>query len=468
MFRKLDADIVITIFVLPLALVAFLLIKDEEISRFGSFLTLALFLYEIIIFDKRAIYGFSGLRIISFPSLIILIFTVFIAIPSVYIVNIKTHPAKYNYFISILFFYILFPLGLLLGDLIKKIDVKKVKEIKYLEFTKGKYDILFYKVLLFLFSFCLLIIFLYLARSKVYPLFEMIKNPGSYAKLQLMREQALKILPVTFIEKYLFSWLRSLFIPFGIVGSLFLSLVYKKRKYITLFLLFFSFGMLANLITLEKSPSAAIFLVIVSLFFLRLKNLTIKFILTSVVMIFSFPILIMYFLHFGKENIFKVLYISLLNRIFIVPSETLFQYFKIFPQTHDFLLGRATHFFSWLHDQGLFPISNYVARTWWESPKTTGLANTTFIGNFWADFGWLGVLLSIFIVGIIIHLFYWKILTVSEYRKNIIFTTIIASTVPIFTFGFFSSNFTTLFFTRGLILVIIFLFILSFKFSKYK
>lgn len=470
MFKKFDADIVITIFILPLAFITFLLVKDEIISMFGAYLTLSLFIYELLIFNKRAIYGFSGLRIISLPSLVILIFTIFIAIPSVYIVSIKTHPAKYNYFISIVLFYILYPIGLQIGYIIKKIDIQKVRKIKYNEFTKSKYDILFYKVLLFLFSFCILIVLLYSVRSKVYPLFEMIKNPGSYVKLQFMREQALKILPVTFLEKYLFNWLRSLFIPLGIVGSLFLSLLYKKRKYISLFLLFFSFGMFANLITLEKSPVAAIFLVIISLFYIRLKKITLKFILMSIVLVFSFPILIMFFLHFGKENMFKVLYISFLNRIFLVPSETLFQYFKIFPQTHEFLLGRATHLFSWLHNQGLFPISNYVARIWWGKPKTTGLANTTFIGNFWADFGWIGVLLSIFTVGIIIHLFYWKILTVSEYKKNIIFTTIIASAVPIFTFGFFSSNFTTLFFTRGLIFIVIFLVVLSSKFfinSKY-
>ncbi|MBT7470152.1 MAG: hypothetical protein HN692_07090, partial [Candidatus Cloacimonetes bacterium] len=276
MFKKIDADIIIIIFILPVALVVFLLANDAEISLFGSLLVLALLMYELLIFNKRNVYGFSGLRIISLPSLVIFTFTIFIAIPSVYILATESHIAKYNYFISIISFYIVYPLGLNFGDSIKKINIKDVKHIKHYKFIKSEFDVFFYKILLFLFSFCIFIMLLYFLRNKVYPLFEMIKNPGAYVQLQFMREQALKTLNVTFVEKYFFSWLRSLFIPFGIIGTFFLKLVYKKRKYTILFFLFFLFGTFANLITLEKSPSAAIVLAILSLFYIRLKKITIK------------------------------------------------------------------------------------------------------------------------------------------------------------------------------------------------
>ena len=106
MFKKIDADIIIIIFILPVALVVFLLANDAEISLFGSLLVLALLMYELLIFNKRNVYGFSGLRIISLPSLVIFTFTIFIAIPSVYILATESHIAKYNYFISIISFYI--------------------------------------------------------------------------------------------------------------------------------------------------------------------------------------------------------------------------------------------------------------------------------------------------------------------------------------------------------------------------
>lgn len=469
MQKKIDIDIII-IFILPLIFTIFLLVTDNDVMLFGTSLTVSILFFELIIFKKRSIYGFSGLRIISLPSLIILTFTIFIAIPGVYIASIKAQPERYSYFISILAFYVLYPAGLLFGDIFKKINTANVEKIKSDVFSKSKYDIIGYEFLQILFSICVLIFLLYLLRTRVLPLFELIKNPGAYLKLQFMREEALKLLPVTFIEKYLFHWLRSLFLPFGIVASLFLCLIYHKRRYLILFILFFVFGIFINTLTLEKSPTAAIFFALMTLLYLRQKKIKLKFILLTIVIVLFAPILIMYFLHFGRENIFKVLYTSLLNRIFITPSETLFQYFKIFPEIHNFLYGRATQLFSWLHTVGQFPLANYVAKTWWKNPKTTGSANVTFIGDFWADFGWIGVLLSIFIVGIVIHLFYWKILQVSNYRKNIIFVTITATIVPIFTFGFFSSNFTTLFFTKGLILMVICLCLISsnIKFFHFK
>ena len=102
----------IFIFLLPIILIIFLVIKDNEIMLFGSILTVAIFLYEIIIFRYRRIYGFAGIKILSMPSILLLSFTIFIAIPSVYICSNVDNVIKYTYFSSIILFYLFFPLGL--------------------------------------------------------------------------------------------------------------------------------------------------------------------------------------------------------------------------------------------------------------------------------------------------------------------------------------------------------------------
>ena len=165
------------------------------------------------------------------------------------------------------------------------------------------------------------------------------------------------------------------------------------------------------------------------------------------------PFLISFFLHFGKSNVLEVVINSLLYRIFIIPSEVLYQYFNIFPDLHEFLDGRSSQLFSWLHQDGTFPLSNYVAKIWWKDPFTSGSCNANYIGNFYADFGILGVFISTYIVGILTHLFYYKLLFVVAYKKNFLYVSSTAVVIPIFTFGFFSSNFTTLFITRGLVLL---------------
>ena len=119
-----------------------------------------------------------------------------------------------------------------------------------------------------------------------------------------------------------------------------------------------------------------------------------------------------------------------------------------------------------MHTEGTFPVSNYVAKIWWNMPDTSGSANAVYIGNYWSDFGWYGVIISTIILGFIAHLLQWKILTVSDYKKNFLFIVSIAAAVPSFTFGFISANFTNIFFTKGLILLICFLFIYEYM-KKY-
>lgn len=222
-------------------------------------------------------------------------------------------------------------------------------------------------------------------------------------------------------------------------------------------MVFFVFGLINNTLTLEKSPTAGIFLSIVTFVYLRKFQLSTKLIFSSFILIFIVPITLIYFRYLDHPNLAKLIYISLSYRIFVVPSEVLYYYFKYIPSVHDFLYGQSSHLFSWLYTEGTFNLDNYIAKVWWGDPKTSGFANTMFIGYFWADFGWLGIIFSCVMFGIIIHLLYWKILQVSQYSKNIFYSVFVTVLLPSFTFGFFGSNIPVLFFTRGIILVVFFL-----------
>ncbi|MDP7609960.1 MAG: O-antigen polymerase [Candidatus Marinimicrobia bacterium] len=446
------------IFIIPIVLLAVLIwIPEEELIQ-SSLLCIAIFFSVLLTYKHRLVYGFSGIRIASIPSIIITTFTVFIAIPSIYILAINEHPNEIPYFFSIAMFYLLFPAGLLFGNKFRQIDIPRVIELLTQKYSKHIFDKYFYEILVILLSISILIFCGYILRVSEIPLVELIKNPGNSAKFYFMREEALKILEMTKIERYLFHWLRSLFIPFGIIGSLILNSIYRKRKFKILLILFFIFGLIVNTITLEKSPIAIIFLSIAVYLFLRREKITPSLIVTLVLITLAGPITITYFLYIDRQEVFNVIFWSYINRLFVTPAAVLFYYFKHFPETHDFLLGRSSQLFSWIHFEGTFPISNYVAQLYWDDPSTTGFANANYLGNFWSDFGWYGTTISTFIFGIIAHLFQWKILQTTHYRKNLLYLVVMSICVPTFTFGFFSSNITILFFTRGLLLLIIFLF----------
>ena len=446
------------IFIIPIVLLAVLIWMPKEELLQSSLLCIVIIFFILLIYKHRLVYGFSGIRIASIPSIIITTFTVFIAIPSIYILAINEHPSEIPYFFSIAMFYLLFPAGLFFGNKYRKIDTPSVVELLTQTYNKDRFDKYFYEILVILFSISILIFCGYILRVNEIPLIELIKNPGDSTKFFLMREEALKILEMTKIERYLFHWLRSLFIPFGIIGALILNSIYRKKKIKILLILFFIFGLIVNTITLEKSPIAIIFLSIGVYMFLKREKVTVWLIVILALITFAGPITITYFIYIDRQDVFEVIFWGYINRLFIVPATVLFYYFKHFPETHDFLLGRSSQLFSWMHYEGTFPVSNYIAQLWWDDPSTTGSANANYLGNFWSDFGWYGTTISTFIFGIISHLFQWKILETTHYRKNLLYLIVMSICVPTFTFGFFSSNITILFFTKGLMLLIIFLF----------
>jgi len=459
---KFDIDRFV-IWLLPLLIGVFLILFQQIWASYAMALIIAVLIYELLIYKYRLIFGLSGLKFLSFPSIIYTTFTGFIAIPGVYITAIEQDPAILTFFMGVLSFYILFPAALLLTNNLLPVDMQKVKNLTQNRFVKSGLDRKTYEWLLILLGISGLIAAVYLIRVPSVPILELFTDAGAYRKLTTLREESLKLLNATSIELYAFAWLRSIFIPIGITASLFLTIVYKERKYKILFLAFLIPGIIYNAFTLEKSPTAAIFLAIMAMYFLRSGKVSFKLILVSILLIFSMPMIIMYFLHLKHRNILEIISIAVLYRVFVVPSEVLYFHFKIFPRIHDFLNGQVSQLFAWMHPDGVFPLPNYVAQIWWNNPRTTGFANTIYMGNFWADFGWPGVIVSTVLLGIVIQLMYRKLLMVSGYRVNIIYAAVSATLLPLLTVSFFSINFTTIITTNGLVWIILMLLYLGLK-----
>ncbi len=272
----------------------------------------------------------------------------------------------------------------------------------------------------------------------------------------MLREESMKLLKVTFIEKYLFAWLGKIFLPVGILGSLFLAVLYKKTKFVKLFLLFLFLGLFNNSLTIAKAPTAAIILSILLFYFLVKQKITLKFVFFSIIVVFAFPFTIIYFSSIPEIRQFDNLLINgMLNRIFVIPAEVLYQYFKIFPNMHHFLYGRGTNIFSWLYPEGNFHITNYVFKIWWNVNETTGSANAIYLGNFWADFGWGGVIITTFLIGIFAHYCFFLIVDLSRYNKTIEYMIIMPLFGVTFTIFFISSSFTVILITGGILIIMI-------------
>ena len=448
------------IFLIPITILLFLFlgINDDRYFYYIVIL-LSILIYELVVYDTRNLFGFSGIQFLSIPSIIVTTYTCFIALPSINILFFKDLQIL-SYIIIVCQFYFIFPLGLFTSSKIHKIKYSEISKILQKEFNFYTYNRYVNFILFNLLFISSTIFIIYLIRVDEIPLFQLYKNIGNSGVLWILREESLKLLEISSIERYLFMWQRSLFIPFGLVLSLFYYNKENTKIYLFFSTFFFALGIIFNTLTLEKSPIAALFLIISVFIIILRKKINLKYILLSVVTIFSIPLLISFFYYHGKDSLFEFLITTMLSRIFLIPSEVLYQYVLIFPNSHDFLLGRSTQLISFFHPLGSFDLSNYVAQVWWKEKFTSGYANVLYLGNFWADFGYLGVYISTFILGYIVNWLYSLILFISKYEKNWIYTVSISLFMPILTFNFFSSNITTLFFTRGMILLIIFYYLI--------
>jgi len=432
-------------------------------------LGLAIAIYQLLTFHLRRVYGLNGIRILSFASIMFISYTLLIAIPSIYIYTIKDISPKVNFWYAVLSFYIIIPISYHFSNIFWMINIEKIYQLYSKKLVKTWYDNLLYDLLRMLFYLCLFIMINYIIRVDVIPLFELLSNPTAYLDAFVMREESRKLLQVSIFERYLFSWQVEIFFPLGIAGSAFLTFTYRKKKYLRLFIAFIILGIFNNSLSIAKAPTAAISLVLLSFFFLKHQKLSIKFILFSMIIILAFPFFVIYFVSIPEIRQFDNLLINgLLYRIFVVPAEVLYQYFRIFPEYHDFLGGRSTSIFSWLNSDGGFKTANYVAQVWWRNPFTTGFGNAIYLGNFWADFSWSGVIGSSFFLGVVIHYLYFNILELVNYHKTGLYYLFVCSLVPLFSFYFISVSYTVFFLTKGLVVIFGLLFLFKIKNHKTK
>ena len=184
------------LFFLPLLFLISLVWMTDELVLPASSLILSILFYIFLTYKDRLVLGFSGIRVASIPSSIIATYTVFIAVPSIYILAIKDDPSEIPFFVSVILFYFLFPAGMYIARLLRPIHNKDM----YRLFTQIEYenenDPYFFEVLVVILSLSIMILIGYLLRVDEIPIFQLLRDPGNSARYFLMREEALKLLGI--------------------------------------------------------------------------------------------------------------------------------------------------------------------------------------------------------------------------------------------------------------------------------
>ena len=243
---------------------------------------------------------------------------------------------------------------------------------------------------------------LYMREVETIPLFYLLKNPGEYLQLALLREDSFKLLNSRFF--YFYYILRQFLYPFLIMVALGCYLRTRQKKWLALFLLCFFMGLFYNSLTLAKAPVAFIMLLVgVFSYLYRGGMLNRRLIAVVLALALVFPVAVI--VSVSSEDVGVQLALRGIGyRLFYLPAEIVYYYYEVFPTHVPYLHGRSINKLAGVLGLPYFDTTSYVGRYGYPVGLETVNANGAFIGDLNADFGFWGDLFGGVLAGYLMQM----------------------------------------------------------------
>lgn len=376
-----------------------------------------------------------------------------------YILNNDTIPRTFFY---VLLTAILFPSVIIILYKILKIDVRD----SYSEYLKCDTNIdneklVFYIVLVFS-SFSIILMILLFIKIGYIPLFKMIFTEQGFN----FKTARINISNITIIHQYVKNILILSLIPVFSYISFVYAYKTRKIKWVLLFVTLAICSILTKTYNFAKTP--VIFYLFTFVIVFVMLNDGIKRYFLYIIIGFLSGLIILFYKVMGYVLEFSI-HTGPISRLIFTQAGTLMYHFDFFPNHFPFLMGRS---FSGtmlrILGSDLTPLRSaklimafYGSRSVFEG--TAGVMNALFIGEAYANFGSIGVLLSIVYVAILFGIIYY--LFTKKLRKTALnvalFGILTGELASITQGGFFD------FIYNANIIIIVLLFIFINYLSKY-
>lgn len=351
------------------------------------------------IFDFRhpsipGVWFFCYVSMCWIPSLLIFMQVT----PEGYSYPIYSGPHLYAFLLATTGTLLSIPLGVLLTNGVLHFEARDVK--RYLErpVRPSTDDNRAYSYLL---GVALALTALYFYEIKEWPLIAMFKNPGNFAYLELLREESFVALDSHFV--YAYSVLREALYPFLIALAFANYLFTKRRKWLVLFLLSLTAGIVFAAVSIARGPVATILLVMTACWYLcRSGRVSSRQIFFGLALVLAFPVLVSVIASSVDTTIFDALRIVFV-RLFYLPAYVGYVYFEVIPKEVHFQYGATIGGLAWLFDMKHADLPKYVLFTIYPDALESGSAGGAFFADFYANFGIPGVLGGGVLTGIIMQ-----------------------------------------------------------------
>jgi hypothetical protein len=370
-------------------------------------------LLVLFLLSMRRLVGAFSLRYLTIPAFFFLFYVLRIYLPSTLVFFQQGESRDYRYLFAVYSVLLTVPAGIMCANGLFRFDKREIRTYlsKRVEREKHGFHLKVLFGILLLFSVGLMLV--YMRKVETIPLFYMMKHPGQYAILTQLREESFKLLQVTPMLKYLFSWLRGLLFPFLIILSLGMFWQCKERVWFAYLVIALVFGSLYAGMSLAKAPVAAIFLTIfIFACVYRKITISLKFSLLFIFLLLAFPILVIFMVSPSSMDgasttrlitFFPTVLWAIGRRLFYMPAYVLYYYFEVFPAEVGYLWGASVGKSALLFRKEHFETASYVFRYIYPHGNPNGLANAAFVGNLHADFGVVGVILGGLLTGVLLQ-----------------------------------------------------------------
>ena len=372
-------------------------------------IVLSLSFAAVSIFFAFIVMGLDKVRAMTISKFFYYSYLVMIYFPALFVYKEGISPYRETYLLATTSVLFLVPLGILL--IRESLCGSNAADMTYfyspVVYEHDRNGTKIAVLLLFFFGLGILLIYLYVTPSV--PLFDAILKSKDYQSLAEAREQTFKLIQIPVLI-YLFSSTKGLIFPFVVLIT---YLIWRSTKE-TFWRVFFLLTLLTALfyagLTLAKSPVAAIFLMVVLAYYYERKGkLPFSKIILFGLIIFAFPVFVIMTIQPWTEEQsvlmrFFLTFQGIGRRLFWAPAWTLYKYFEIFPHHVEFLGGRSIGIFSKIVGIPYFSVENFVYLFLKPGAEIlSGSENACFVGNLYADFGLVGVLLGSFFVGMLLE-----------------------------------------------------------------
>jgi oligosaccharide repeat unit polymerase len=348
----------------------------------------------VYLFDIK-LFQLSGFTVISYVFMLLL--------PSPWVYADHPNLRRDNYLVIVIISLLLTVIGCILcSGLFFKLSGFKNKSKKWLNQKTITMSIIDKCYVFVLLIFSIVILIAYIRELKALPILQAISGQYTSLLLAQSREDAFKLFEspikkgVGYVSRLIFPLVTTvLLVKIGESG--------KKNIWTFIFILSFMCNIFLASITLAKSPVATLLIQLFSSWFL-LKKQKLSILLSSMVISVSlfFPVFVI-----SASSNFTISIYNIFTAIFVrlayTPSKVLLAYADYF-SNNEYLWGKTLPIIAKYFLGGHVWIENIIGLRYFASGIESISANVGYPGYFWADFGWVGVIMGSLSAGFLLQL----------------------------------------------------------------